>query len=188
MTADCRRRACVIPERLDSPSISLLGVKQLSGGHGPVSPDTPAASRGESGHGQKPRSHGTSVLRLKPAFEVPCVRRGVGSPARDARSGCFIRVVRAGGCPGLRVYTGQCRVSVAVMFACYLVRASRGRDRLVRLSVASARSPVRTPVLAGCLPRPRARRGCLRLSRSTLRTKWLPSCQVRSVLRQPVRA
>jgi hypothetical protein len=165
-----------------------LGVKQLSGGHGPVSPDTPAASRGESGHGQKPRSHGTSVLRLKPAFEVPCVRRGVGSPARDARSGCFIRVVRAGGCPGLRVYTGQCRVSVAVMFACYLVRASRGRDRLVRLSVASARSPVRTPVLAGCLPRPRARRGCLRLSRSTLRTKWLPSCQVRSVLRQPVRA
>ena len=31
---------------------------------------------------KRPRLLTTSVLRLKPAFEVPCVRREVGSPAR----------------------------------------------------------------------------------------------------------
>jgi hypothetical protein len=51
----------VIPKQLDSPSTSLLGVKQLSGGHGPVSPDTPHLLAGNPGTGRKPRSHGTST-------------------------------------------------------------------------------------------------------------------------------
>jgi hypothetical protein len=62
LTTDCRRRARVIPKQLDSPSTSLLGVKQLSGGHGPVSPDTPHPLAGNPGTDRKPRSHGTRSL------------------------------------------------------------------------------------------------------------------------------
>jgi len=190
LAADGRRRACVIPKRLDSPSISLLGVKQLSGGHGPVSPDTPRLLAGNPGTGRN-LVH-TALVSCASSQRLKFLVYGAGSAARPGCPFWLFHPGRvggwAGGCPGLWVYIGQCWVSVAVVFVCYWFGASRGRDRLVRLSVASARSPVRTPVLAGCLPRPRARRGCLRLSRSTLRTKWLPLCQVRSVLRQPVRA
>jgi hypothetical protein len=121
---------------------------------------------------KRPRLLTTSVLRLKPAFEVPCVRREVGSPARmpvlAVSSGSRGRV---GGwlsrLMGIyRSVLGFCGRGVRLL----LVR-SESRPGSAGAAVRSVRpvprSPVRTPVL------PYSRTG--RLPAATSRTTWLPA-------------